>query len=56
MTAKLRQIRTTQRAASVKRSDVTLAAKTVIVSRESCTGRFVERKSDTKRSAAGSRK
>jgi hypothetical protein len=56
MTAKLRSIRTTSRAASVKRSEVTSAAKAVIVTRESCAGRFVERKSDGKRTSTGSRK
>ncbi|MDQ6800869.1 MAG: hypothetical protein M3041_08535 [Acidobacteriota bacterium] len=56
MTPKLRPIRTTARAASVKRRDVTSAAKAVIVTRESCTGRFIERKSNGKRTTAGSRK
>ncbi len=56
MTAKLRSIRTASRSASVKRSEVRSAAKAVIVTRESCTGRFVDRKSEGKRTSAGSRK
>jgi len=56
MTVKLRPIRTTFRSASVKRSEVTSAAKAVIVTRESRTGRFVDRKSEGKRASAGFRK
>jgi hypothetical protein len=43
MNAKLRPIRTTSRAASVKRSDVASAVKSVIVTRNSVDGRFVVR-------------
>jgi hypothetical protein len=50
MATKLRPIRTTFRAATVKRSDVASAAKAVVVDRDAAIGRFVDRRLDRKAS------